>query len=305
MRKGGLNSYIIVIKTGLIPSASGSAYLEYEVPSSSIGEAELFVKRASSVKLSCAVLGPRQLPRSSAFTPQLLLSTYVRLAPFATRQRSNYIRGAAERDLSTHLETALRGILIGERWPKSGVEILITVLESEEDYFWSEEEILADGNGRNRSWGMMSLLSSCITVASAALIDAGIDCVDLVCGGMAAIVHQPTPNSLIHDLAQSSTNYALNMDELVVLDPCPSEHPEIIAGCVVGYLPSRDEITVLWAKGDGLSLTSGHLGVITWIEFLTDQAIEAAKKVRLVLIESINEGTEIRLGLRNSDYFKS
>lgn len=299
-----INSPAIVIKTGLIPSASGSAYLEYEVPPVDIAEAKSFVKRGSAVKLSCTVFGPRPLPRSAPFTPQLLLSTYVKLAPFATRQRRNYIRGATERDLSTHLETALRGVIIGERWPKSGLEIVITVLEGEEDYPWSKEEIQADGKGLNGGWGMMSLLSGCITVASAALVDAGIDCVDLVCGGMAAVVRRPAPNPSIHDLGPSSANYAPIMDTLVVLDPRPSEHQELIAGCVVGYLPSRDEVTKIWAKGDGLSFIASPIWGVTGLEFLTDHAIEAAKTVRPVLTESINEGTEIRLRVRNSESSK-
>lgn len=257
------------------------------------------------MKLSCTIFGPRPLPRSAPFTPQLLLSTYVKLAPFATRQRRNYIRSATERDLSIHLETALRGVIIGERWPKSGVDIVITVLETEEDSPWSREEIQTDGSGLNGDWGMMSLLSGCITVASAALVDAGIDCVDLVCGGMAAIVRRPATYSSIHGLGKSSANHAPGVNKLVVLDPRPSEHYELIAGCVVGYLPSRDEVTELWVKGDGLSLTSSHISGMNWVESLTDQAVEAAKTIRLVLIESINEGTEIRMGVRKSDYLKS
>ena len=295
----------VVIKTGLIPSASGSAYLEYEAPSAYVAKATSLFQKESSVKLSCTVFGPRPLPRSAPFTPQLLLSTYVKLAPFATRHRRNYVRGAVERDLSIHLETALRGVIIGERWPKSGIEIVITVLESEEDHPWSKEQIQADSNGPNGGWGMMSLLSGCITVASAALVDAGIDCVDLVCGGMAAIVRQPAPNPSKNGIGQSSINHAPTMDKLVVLDPVPSENQEIIAGCVVGYLPSRDEITELWVRGDGLSITSSRSRGMTGIDFLIDQTIMAAKTVRLVLIESINEGTEIRLRARNSGYLKS
>lgn len=289
----------------MIPSASGSAYLEYEAPSVPTGETRSFLNRESTIKLSCAVFGPRPLPRSASFTPQLLLSTYVKLAPFATRQRRNHIRSAAERDLSMHLETALRGVIIGERWPKSGVEIVITVLEGEEDYPWSKEEIQADGGkGLNGGWGMMSILSGCITVASAALVDAGIDCVDLVCGGMAAVVRQPPPKPSKPRLVSSSANPVSTTDTLVVLDPRPSEHQELVAGCVVGYLPSRDEVTELWAKGDLLSSIDGPFSSSTGLEFLMDQAIEAAKAVRLVLTESINEGTELRLRVRNPEYSK-
>lgn len=298
------NSLAIVIKNGLVPSASGSAYLEYEASSGNIAEAKKLSKKEPSVKLSCTVSGPRPLPHFAPYTPQLLLSTCVRLAPFATRQRRNYIRGATERDLSIHLETALRGVIICERWPKSGVEIVITVLESEEDYSWSQEEIRADSNGLNAGWGMMALLSGCITVASAALVDAGIDCIDLVCGGMAAIVRQPTLNLSIHGVIKSSTNNAPNAEIAVVLDPCPAEYPEMVAGCVVGYSPSRDEVTELWVKCEGLGSTASRIRGMTWIDFLTDQAIEAAKMVRLVLVESINERTAIRSSVRSSDNLK-
>lgn len=225
------------------------------------------------------------------------------MAPFATRQRRNYMRGATERDLSTHLETALRGIIIGERWPKSGVELVVTVLEDEEDSPLSEKTTQADGSKNlNGSWGVMSILSGCITVASAALVDAGIDCIDLVCGGMAAVVQQHPSTPSRGRLTSSAMNDASSTNSLIVLNPHPSEHQDLIAGCVVGYLPSRDEVTELWAKGDGLgSIDSPILGQ-TGLEFLINQAIEAAKTVRLVLTESINASTELRLRrLRNSD----
>jgi exosome complex component MTR3 len=248
------------------------------------------------VKLSCTVFGPRPLPRSAPFTPQLLLSTYVKLAPFATRQRRSHIRGATERDLSIHLETALRGVIIGERWPKSGVDIVITVLESEGDYPQSNDETLAnDIRCLGEGWGIMSILSGCITVASAALADAGIDCVDLVCGGMAAVVRQPAPTPSKHPPVSALETPTPNIATLVVLDPRPSEHQELIAGCVVGYLPSRDEITELWAKGDGLASEVSPISGLTRLELLIDQAVEAAKAVQPVLKESINECTETRL----------
>ena len=75
----------------------------------------------------------------------------------------------------------MRGVLIGERWPKSGVDVIITVLESEEDC--QEDGLIAQASGEpgpSSGWVMMSVLSGCITVASAALADAGIDCVDIV-----------------------------------------------------------------------------------------------------------------------------
>ena len=76
---------------------------------------------------------------------------------------------------------------------------------------------------------MMSVLSGCITVASAAIADAGIDCVDIVSGGVAAVIRGQGKNG----------------STALVLDPVPSEHQEILAAAIVAYLPARDEITVV------------------------------------------------------------
>ena len=155
----------------------------------------------------------------------MVLSTHVKYAPFATRQRRGYLRDSSERDLSTHLETALRGTLIADRWPKSGVDVVVTIIEGELTKEAARDQGIEE-------WEMMNVLSGCITVASAAIADAGIDCVDTVSGGVAALV--------------SGTE---GTEPTMVLDPVPPEHEEILAACCVAYLPSRDEITNLWFKG--------------------------------------------------------
>lgn len=177
------------------------------------------------MKLTCTVHGPRSLPRSAPFSPHMVLSTHVKYAPFATRQRRGYLRDSSERDLSTHLETALRGTLIAYRWPKSGVDVVVTIIEGELTKEAARDQGIEE-------WEMMNVLSGCITVASAAIADAGIDCVDTVSGGVAALV-----------------SGAEGSEPTMVLDPVPSEHEEILAACCVAYLPSRDEITNLWFKG--------------------------------------------------------
>ncbi|CAD6576623.1 MAG: 3'-5'-exoribonuclease [Alectoria sarmentosa] len=264
----------IFLKTGLTPSASGSAYFELE-PSTPIAGSKSLASKAPALKLTCTVHGPRPLPRSAPFSPQLLLSTRIKFAPFAAQYRRGYIPDAGERDLAAHLDTTLRGVLIGERWPKSGVDVIITVLEGEEDVPWNKGQL--SETGRTGGWGMMSILAGCITVASAAIVDAGIDCVDLVTGGVAAIVRQPTAPLQMY------------------LDPCPSDHEEIFAACVIGYLQTRDEITELWTKGDIKASTDGHGANTMGFEPLVDQAMEAAVAARLVLVEAIKESTEIKV----------
>lgn len=81
----------------------------------------------------------------------------------------------------------------------------------------------------------MNVLAGCITVASAALVDAGIDCVDTVAGGVAALV---------------SGGESSDSKPEIVVDPLASQHDNVLAACCVAYLPERDEITNLWFKGD-------------------------------------------------------
>jgi exosome complex component MTR3 len=271
------------LKTGVTPSASGSAYLELEASknpkSSTPGLASL---STSGLKLTCTVHGPRPLPKSAPFSPHIILTTHVKYAPFATRKRKGYLRDSSERDLGVHLETALRGVIIGDRWPKSGVEVIITILEGEEDQWWGDD--IGGCNTSAAEWGMMSVLSGCITVASAAIADAGIDCVDVVAGGVAAVVKE-------------SGIEGISSAPVLVLDPVPSEHKEIVAACIVGYLPARDEITDLWVKGDiGHENQSESATRTSSYEQLADNAVQAALGAHRVLVAALKETADVKLG---------
>ncbi|KAI5457214.1 3' exoribonuclease family, domain 1-domain-containing protein [Mariannaea sp. PMI_226] len=240
------------LKTGVTPSASGSAYLEVE-PQDGVA--------SKGMKLTCTVHGPRSLPRSAPFSPHMVLTTHVKFAPFATRHRRGYLRDSSERDLSTHLETALRGTLIADRWPKSGVDVIVTIIEGDQARQVAAEQGMEE-------WDMMNVLSGCITVAAAALADAGIDCVDTVVGGVAALVSGKD-----------------GKEPVMVLDPVPSEHKDIIAACCVAYLPSRDEITNLWLKG---SLPSSDINLHRG---LVARAIHASKGTSQAMAGSLQEVT--------------
>ncbi|KAI9762926.1 MAG: 3'-5'-exoribonuclease [Geoglossum simile] len=295
----------IFLKTGLAPSASGSAYLELS-PSNTNETYTSLAPSSPALKLTCTVHGPRPLPRSAPFTPQIQLSTHIKFASFAARQRRGYIRDASERDLAVHLETALRGVIIGDRWPKSSVEVVITVLEGEEDRWWGEESGGGTtGVGNVGGWGMMNVLSGCITVASAAIADAGIDCLDLVSGGVAAIVRTSQNRHMPPDEDADMTEDGQKGQLQLVLDPAPPEHQEIFAACVVGYLSSRDEITELWLKGNtpgptGLSICNTQ-SQMSEIGGLVDKAVEAAVAARLVLEEAVREAAEIKVGQHTRD----
>jgi exosome complex component MTR3 len=272
-----------VLKTGVTPSASGSAYLELEASKSpKTATPGLASLSTSGLKLTCTVHGPRPLPKSAPFSPHIILTTHVKYAPFATRKRRGYLRDNSERDLGVHLETALRGVIIGDRWPKSGVEVIITILEGEEDQWWGDDR--GRGAVTSGEWGMMSVLSGCITVASAAVADAGIDCVDVVSGGVAAVVRGGNKGK------ENSTT--------LVLDPVPSEHQEILAACIVAYLPARDEITDLWVKGDIGQNDSSKKAFIqsSSYEELADHAVQAALGSHRVLVAALKETADMKMG---------
>lgn len=168
-------------------------------------------------------------------------------------------------------------MIIGDRWPKSGVDVIITILEGEEDRWWGDEVTGGSNGGTNTgSWGLMTVLSACITAASAALVEAGIDCVDVVAGGVAAIVRNPDGKGKSMRVPSADST---NSSTSIVVDPTPSEHHEILASCVVGYLPQRDEITELWISGD----------IDPDWEELIDSAIEAARLTGTVLFETIKD----------------
>lgn len=112
------------------------------------------------------------------------------------------------------------------------------------------------------------MLSGCITVSSAAITDAGIDCVDMVSGGVAALIRNPSTSGKEGELVK-------------VLDPCPSEHRDIVAACAVGYLAGRDEITELWLKGN-VEEDSDQL-----IEGATHAAFGGLTVLKEVLLEAV------------------
>lgn len=189
----------------------------------------------------------------------MVLSTHVKYAPFATRYRRGYLRDSSERDLGMHLETALRGALIADRWPKSGVDVVVTIIEGED----SRQSAVTSGS---EEWDMMNVLSACITVAAAAIADAGIDCVDTVSGGVSALVGGG-------EVGEPS----------IVTDPVSTEHEEILAACCVAYLPGRDEVTNLWLKGE-VATTDSNL-----YRKLVAGAIHASKGANQAISGSLNQ----------------
>lgn len=170
------------------------------------------------------------------------------------------------------------------------------MLEGDEDNYIGKELMSSmEENRRGDGWGTMSILSGCITVASAAIADAGIDCIDLVTGGVAAMVRQPTIGLMGQQSKHRTISTQQETSKTIIQDPCPGENEEILATCVVGYLPSRDEITEMWVKGDVTGPFDHNHSEGTNLDALMDQAVAAAIATRLVLLEAVKESTEIKM----------
>lgn len=158
-----------------------------------------------------------------------------------------------------HFENALKGAILPERWPKSGLDVAVTVLEAEQD----------QGSGeRITGVALFNVLAGCINVAVAAIADSRIDCLDLLAAGVGAIV--PGPKS----------------SPIRVLDPAAAEHEELLSTCLVGFLPSRDEIVEIWSTGSVVPQDSEwSLG----FDELVDSAVAAARGAQTVLKEVLLE----------------
>ncbi|PBP20738.1 3' exoribonuclease family protein [Diplocarpon rosae] len=142
-------------------------------------------------------------------------------------------------------------------------------------------ELEASKIPNSRAPGLASLSTSGLKLtSSAAIADAGIDCMDVVSGGVAAVVRS-----------------TLQKQANLVLDPVPSEHQEILAACTVAYLPARDEITDLWVKGDiGNGTRSTNKTQSASYEELADNAVQAALGSHRVLVAALKETAAMKLG---------
>eukprot|EP00833_Pecoramyces_ruminatium_P011044 jgi/Orpsp1_1/1185076/evm.model.c7180000092224.2 len=139
----------IFIKPNVIKKANGSAYYE-----------------ADSIKVICGVYGPRSSKRSMV-SDEGTVSCEFKFAPFSCNKRCGYIRNAQEREYSLIIQQAFLPAIRLNLYPKSSIDIYITVLEND---------------------GTTACLAAAITCASIALTDAGIQMYDLVAAASATCI---------------------------------------------------------------------------------------------------------------------
>ncbi|KKL04530.1 hypothetical protein LCGC14_2615130, partial [marine sediment metagenome] len=125
----------VTMKVGVLPQANGSAYITH-----------------GNNKILVAVYGPRELhPRHLIQVNKTRIRVEYRLATFSVGERKSPAPRRREHELSKVIQEAVEPSVFTERFPRSGIDIYIQVLD-------------ADGGTRAAS----------ITAASLAIADAGI-----------------------------------------------------------------------------------------------------------------------------------
>ncbi|KAK9455416.1 3' exoribonuclease family, domain 1-domain-containing protein [Dipodascopsis uninucleata] len=250
----------LFIRASLIRDAAGSAYLEYR-----------------GQKILVLVSGPS--PVKSLFSPTAKLSVDVKFTPFsasATGSATNEIGfGSAdlERSLADFVFTSINPSIRLAQYPKSGISVNVIVISS---------GYLSSGALAKQT------AASIVTATSMALVDAGIELIDIVTS--CAVKFIGSVSSLDIDSEPKSSeliNSSLGTDEMNVDTSLNSSASSTIRG-VVSYMASRDEVTGFWidsmntrrqSDSEGEKYDASYIDDRTTLQ-LVQMGCEGAKEIR-------------------------
>ena len=133
---------MVVLKTGIISQAKGSAYIEQ-----------------GNTKVVCGIYGPREVQKKSDFRLNGQLHCELKFPPFSCQKRRGHQQDNEEIEMSHLIREALEAAVCLHQFPKAQVEINLIVIQN-------------DG----------SPLAAALTCASLALASASIPMYDLVIG---------------------------------------------------------------------------------------------------------------------------
>ncbi|WVQ98265.1 hypothetical protein IAU59_005388 [Kwoniella sp. CBS 9459] len=221
----------IFLKTGLISQANGSGYIE-----------------SGGVKIACSVYGPR--PKLPPYTPQGTLNLEVKFAPFASDPRRAPLRDTEPIPLSVLLTQSLIPTLQLHLLPKSSIDVYLLILESDTP---------------------TNVLSAGLTVASAAIADAGIAMNGLGVGSVIA--------------SSSSAASSTPTSSYLLLDPSEEEERNSQAKVLVGSMPALGRITNLFFTGEADVNDACDM---------IEKAITSSRDTHTVLAQSLLEGAAER-----------
>lgn len=223
----------VYIRTGLIPQAKGSAYFE-----------------SGKTKLVCAVYGPRQI-KKQIFLAKGNLYCDFKFATFSCDQRRAHLKDGSEKEMSQMMEQALSPAICLARYPKSTIEVFVTVIEND---------------------GTMSCLAGAITAASVALVNAGIEMVDIVTASSAVYIK----GSLFIDATQEEENIALKSSSSSIAGE---------SSMLVALMPSLNLVTHLVQTN---SIPSDVALAQQGIQACTSACIQLHSAVNQVLLSTVD-----------------
>lgn len=197
------------LKKGLVENANGSAYLE-------IGNTIIEV----------SVFGPR--PIRGSFVERGSFSVECKFLPYIHQPNEVVFNGTQnnfnnnnngrpgltniEQKISSYIETSLLSTLILEKYPKSTIDLFITIVSTDSNI------------------ALLNLLNWVLNCSSLALVDSGIEIRDIVTSGQ--------------------VRYDLSKEELT-LDSVNSSESKDSVDCIVSFMNLRnDEIVGLWIEGN-------------------------------------------------------
>ncbi|GFS05201.1 exosome complex component MTR3-like [Elysia marginata] len=102
----------LFLRTDVISQARGSSYIEM-----------------NETKAICAVYGPREVLRREDFSLKGQLTCEFKFTTFSCKKRRQHQQDSQEKDLSVHVLEALEPAVCLHKYPKSQINIFITVLQ--------------------------------------------------------------------------------------------------------------------------------------------------------------------------------
>lgn len=212
------------LKHSIIDNANGSAYLEINntiIEVSIFGPRPIrgsFIDRAS-VSIDCKFLPHIIPPMTNIFNNDSNNNNNNNTISRGYRTGMNNI----EHKLSSYLETCVLSSLILEKYPKSTIDIQVSIISIDKNV----------GNGGNGGNGLLLWLLQWITCCcSIALIDSGIEMKDIISSGQVRITKQ---GEIL--IGGSSSSNSINAEEG-------------IDGLVSFMNLKNDEIVGIWLEGD-------------------------------------------------------
>lgn len=228
------------IKTGFINNANGSAYLEVE-----------------NTIIEVSVFGPR--PIRGSFVDQASFSVDCNFLPhlvqpneevFNENSNSNFNKNGKtgltviEQKIASYVENSLLPSILLTKYPKSTIDLHVSIIDNK------------SCNSSNSS--LLNLINWIINCSSLALVDSGIEIMDIVTSGQ---------------IRYNLKNEAIIMDPLY--DDLTVKDDEGSIDCLVSFMILKnDEIVGLWIEGEQSDISE------LLVEKLVDSCNGMAREIR-------------------------